>query len=487
MHLVFFLLSNSYSSDSENVAEHNLIKHHGKVPRIAMQDYLLTVMQVEPTLEGLPIELRIHILFQVQDLSSLRTLVFASPVYYQAYQLVRPELLQVLLEASYDGLVDRADAVAAVRSRGLYAIEISNRERIIALLDERRRSDEIRQLSISPAKILPDQPADVDETIQLLRLHRMASFLLEDYSRTAKRPEFIESAKWNDQILPLKLSTTEKRRFLRAFYRLQIYGNIFGPIEIPLNAEPPEKENDWSHQRGWDPSPPDTFSEEEVWRLFFATMAPWELEELCCFWLHCYTRWAAPYFEIAYSLLGRGVLFMSELPEAEIPPIRRRFFDNDDLKISQIESRESLASMGPAFLIKILREPDFLTRRNLVIANVSFWAHIFPEFWPHPNWDDTWALPLVYPADKFNFGTDVTGLRNLLDMTPLPYEKPNSAWRQRWIDAELDFPEVFVDMFSYGGRARRWDWGYVIWDDERLAQWGTPNMSEKFPGNVGGV
>ena len=36
MHLVFFLLSNSYSSDSENVAEHNLIKHHGKVPRIAM-------------------------------------------------------------------------------------------------------------------------------------------------------------------------------------------------------------------------------------------------------------------------------------------------------------------------------------------------------------------------------------------------------------------------------------------------------------------
>lgn len=42
-----------------------------------MRKYLLTAMQIEPTLEGLPMELRIHILFKIHDLSYLRSLVFA--------------------------------------------------------------------------------------------------------------------------------------------------------------------------------------------------------------------------------------------------------------------------------------------------------------------------------------------------------------------------------------------------------------------------
>lgn len=295
----------------------------------------------------------------------------------------------------------------------------------------------------------------------------------------------MESAKWNDEILPIKLSKTEKRRFLRAFYRLQIYGNLFGPIEIPLNTEPPETENDWTYKRTWDPDPP-IFSEEEVWCLFFATMAPWVVEELCCFWLHCYTRWAAPYFEIADSLLNKDVLFMNELPAAEQPPVTRRYSDNNDLKIEEDDSRECLATMGPAFLVKILREPDFMTRRNLVIANLSFWAHIFVEFWPNPDFDQLGALPLLYPAEKFNFSMDFTRLQNLLG-TLLLHEQPNLAWRQRWLGDGLYFPEVFVDMFSCAARAARWEWGYAIWDDERLIQWEAPNLNEAFPGNIGGL
>ena len=47
------------------------------------------------------------------------------------------------LQKSYDGLVDIQDAIAAIRSRGIYAVYPSNREKIIALLDVRRRSDEV--------------------------------------------------------------------------------------------------------------------------------------------------------------------------------------------------------------------------------------------------------------------------------------------------------------------------------------------------------
>lgn len=41
----------------------------------------------------------------------------------------------MLLQKPYDSLVDIQDATAAIRSKGMYAVRMSNRERIVALLD----------------------------------------------------------------------------------------------------------------------------------------------------------------------------------------------------------------------------------------------------------------------------------------------------------------------------------------------------------------
>ncbi|KAK9609075.1 hypothetical protein V6Z94_008495 [Aspergillus fumigatus] len=382
-----------------------------------------------PAFEGLPVELQISILFNIDDLDSLRSLVFASPTYHRAYQLVRQELLNVLLQSSYDGLVDIAGAIAAVRSRGLYAVKPSNRAKIIALLDSRRRSEEIRRLGLSSWPF-PDEPADVEETIQLLHLHEKATFLLDDYRRTAARPAWIELEKWKNEILPHTLSRIEQRRFLRAFYRMQIYGNIFGDIELPLGADDVEEENEWFEMWG---SQTPTFTDGEIWRLFFAPLAPWEVEEFMCFWRHCYQRWEEPYLEISKSVAA-------------------------------------YAAPG------ILREQDFRTRRDLLLANIVIHNHSFVEYWPEPSGDDG-ALPLLYPADRFDFGTDVSGLKAYLETLP-PHEQPNIAWTQRWLDAERDFPQVFEDMYSYAPYSGCWDWGYAIWDDERLIEWGAMDHLE---------
>jgi hypothetical protein len=80
-------------------------------------------------------------------------------------------------------------------------------------------------------------------------------------------------------------------------------------------------------------------------------------------------------------------------------------------------------------------------------------------------------LPLLYPADRFNFGTDFDGLKEFLN-TLQPHERPNVAWTQLWLGAGLDYPEVFVDMFCYGEPSSCWDWGFALWSDERLAEWG---------------
>ena len=142
--------------------------------------------------------------------------------------------------------------------------------------------------------------------------------------------------------------------------------------------------------------------------------------------------------------------------------------------------------MGPNLFVKIFREADFMTRRNLVFVNSTGNEHVFPEIWDSklkPRFSEG-ALPLLYPAEKFNFGTDFAGLERFLDSLP-EHERPNLLWRQRWVSNQdiLDYPEVFVDMFNYVPRHARWDWGYAFWDDERVVQWEIPNMKESFPGN----
>ncbi|PWY65693.1 hypothetical protein BO70DRAFT_346198 [Aspergillus heteromorphus CBS 117.55] len=433
-------------------------------------------MMSQATLEGLPVELHICVLFSIPDLVSVRSLILASPIYHEAYRLVRHELLKEHLRRYYDGLIEIQDAIAAVRSRGLYANTASNKPKIIALLDAWRRSDEIRRLRLSPHGILPEQPSDVNETIKLLQLHKMANFILDDYSKTANCPEWMDGDRWKNEILPLSLSITEKRRFFRAFYRLQIYGNIFGAIERAVDSEWSLEDNSWHDGDNKNKA----FSPEEAWRLLFSTMAPWEVEEFGCFWKHCFNRYNQPYSEVCENLQQFGVMFFSDIPEDQRPPDISHYDDVDDVAMNESECRETLVSKGPALLCKVLREAQPLARRDLILVNASGHRTHFYDYWPRPNFEPG-ALPLLYPADKFNFKTDRDGFKKLLETLP-PWERPNLAWERRWFRDDNQYREVFLDMFNYAPENKHWEWGYAFWDDERAIEWKAPMLDDIYPG-----
>ena len=410
---------------------------------------LLTLLKDKCLLEALPVELRILILSSISDLHSLRAIVLASPAYRQAYRPVRGELLRDILYKAYNGLVDVPDAITAVRSKGLHAYLPSNKERIISLLDDRRRSDEV-----------PDTPVSIDETIQLLDLHRIAIFLLNDHCTFAPCPGWMDQTRWKKtEILPLRLSRTEKVRWLRGFYRLQIFANIFGPIELPVHECNAGKRDDWNGK---------AFTMEEAWRVFYGTMAPWEVTELGCVSQYIQERYTEPYNEIAEHLSQYGRVTMSSLPEDVQVPIGCRQWDATDLAFRANEILPALASMGPEFFYKFITLETSLDRRNLILANGRNFLWVLPDICPSP--ED--GLPLLYPADRFNFGEDFDGLKRLLATLPQS-ERPNLLC-DRYLLCFSDMSDAFEEMFDVRLGNTLWRWGFALWGDERILKWNPP-------------
>ncbi|RAH60181.1 hypothetical protein BO85DRAFT_415284 [Aspergillus piperis CBS 112811] len=424
-----------------------------------------------PTLESIPVELHICILDTIPDIHSVWSLLRASPAYYGAFLLVKQSFLRRLLQKHHAGLVDTVDAIAAIRSKGLYASDPSNKRKIVSFLDSRPHNHRTTRPEAS-LSLLPDEPADVQETMQLIHLHNQAIFFLEDYCRTARRPGWIDEAKWEKEFLPLVLTETEKRRIFRAFYRLQIYGNIFGSIERNVDSEFTLEDNDWTDKQ-------EVFTGGEMWRLFFSHMAPWEVEEFGCLWEHCCYRFESILREVSDSLMQTGFTWFHELPKDEQPPEGCWYSDCDDFVYPE-NKRENLASKGPAFLSRVLRQKQFRDRRDLVLVNVrSIRFHFFDfGFWPRPS--ATNDLHLLYPANRFNFGTDRNGLREFLKTFP-PFQRPNIAWDRIWLREVYESPEVLFDMYEYGAENRQRRWQYAMWDDTRLTEWEIPIFEDNFP------
>lgn len=223
------------------------------------------------SLEALPLELLAHILHSIPDLETLQSAVLSCSTIYHAYLFDHHKILLKFILQQHEDHVDLAEAIAAIRSQGLYAAEPSNRARIIAILDCRQRSDDIQKLA-SVHTLSPHLPVNIEEILQLLQLRKEVNFFLQDYAANVQCPRWMDPVKWSSDILPIILSITERKRLLRAYYRLQTYHNIFGAPEYQSGDKCMKlRQNRWLDE---------DFSVEEVWRLFFFSMPLWEVEEL---------------------------------------------------------------------------------------------------------------------------------------------------------------------------------------------------------------
>ncbi|KAL3473970.1 hypothetical protein BJX99DRAFT_248556 [Aspergillus californicus] len=348
-------------------------------------------------LKSLPAELRMQIVLCLPDLQSLRALSLSSRPYHQVYCLVRPEALLNVLHNQYDGLVDITESIAAARSKKLHGSRKRDRDDIIALLDARRRSDEIRcrrKQSRDTAHTLPYKPTSFNEVLALLKLP----------DRTALCPFWMDENKWKNEVLPLEFSRTEKMRYFRAFYRLETHCNLFGAGEHHVYRPWPRSYYQWDKH----------FSREDAWRLFFGPYPPWEIEEFGRLWQHLYERNFERFHEVAQDMLQYGSDWIgSSLPEHIKALPSCSVCDCDDLSIKDHNVRESLASLGPTFLLKLLQEEDFITRRNMILANGRCYYESF---------------------------------RNLVATLPST-ERPNLAWEKIWIDTLQENEPIFEEAF----------------------------------------
>ncbi|KAJ5239651.1 hypothetical protein N7468_004270 [Penicillium chermesinum] len=408
----------------------------------------------EPSLEGLPIELKIQVLWQVSTVHDLKSLVLASPGFHRSYLLERRELLEFHVQQQYSKDLDLAEALTAVRSRGNRFYD--RQESAIALLDLWRRRDEFRELGLSSSRRM-DKAESLEEVIELLHLHKKLSFFVNDYAINTPKPPKVSPAEWKNEYLPLKLSSTERGRILRALCRLQILKNIFGKSVLC---------EDWLHcscgkfdQINWTfgqttesktslPYPESKELERFAFRLFYGAMPPWESEEMCCVNNYLMKKVKVVAEEVVHDI--RQLLkntptkyFWEILPIEERPPFNGSFEYETNLN-HVFNHFEGIAGLGPEFLYRLLKM-DRRSRRNVFVLQVRPFYGNSPFLGLNTRdmvWDDT--FPLVQPATRH----DYPGFEQLWPTLP-PIEQPSAGWRKAWVLPSYDEEGYLEDALNY--------------------------------------
>ena len=407
------------------------------------------------------------------DGDTLKSIVHASPGYHQAYLVVRQELLECLVKYQYTGFLDMAEALTAVRSKGVhFSLKVEN---VISLLDNWRRRDEIRELSGSSLNRL-DRPDGLEEIIKLLHFHKMLCFFLNDYSINAPRPSWIQPVQWENECLPLQLSLSEKCRFVRAMCRLQILKNVFGDAVYCL--EYPRCPSCGS-EKFWQLAQTDELKdikagrapwvlEQMAYRLFYGTMPPWEREEMGGVFKYLVSKVQAVSQEIIDDLrqLTKSTpceFFWDILPIEQRPPPA----SNVECEIDLVHFHQQFlgfAGLGPEFLHRILHM-DRLSRRNILCVNKrDFWSGPFIGMKMRVSWDD--RFPSVDPADRH----EAPNFEQFWATLP-PVEQPTEGWKRAWLLPHEE-GDVLEDCFDFNRMIETdWEWNYALWDERRLKQW----------------
>ncbi|KAJ5080949.1 hypothetical protein N7456_013659 [Penicillium angulare] len=431
-----------------------------------------------PTLEGLPAELHIQILFQIDDLSSLKSIVHSSPKFHQSYLIVRKKVLFSIARSIYGPHIN--DAVVAIRTRGLYIQHY--KQEAIAMLDAWRRNEEIKALNLTPS-IRTDILKNIEEVMELFHLAKILGFFLADYAKTLPRPEWIDQDKWATEMIPIELSDTEKYRLTRAFCRLQIMSNVFGHVDA-LSKETPESwvipRNEWPTLGIYEPY---LDFRQDAYLLFWGVVPLWEYDEMGCLVAYMRRKISSFYKEIRdgiHDLIERNVPkgtwgreWFETLPEEfNLPYTRLSSVEN----LEDMDSyTDCLISMGPTFVYRFLQASPLL-KRDLFLANVdsTLFEPYIGEINPfHFDWEKS---PLLYPADRFA----VPNYVEVWEKLPI-VEQPSPGWKKlQWdpedLHAAYQIPGVpIIDSVDlYSPNEFGWEWGHAIWDEGRLEQWKVP-------------
>ena len=240
--------------------------HRSRSPVITPEagDEVISNITSMATLERLPTEIQSAILLKIGDIGSLRNLIRASPRYCSTYLSQRHAILKQVLFNSIPPDV-LYDAFSAIDSIKIMTSEMQDRAARVRtfLSDYKDTRDEW-----APPELL-----DLETLYSLARLQNHVQHTTEDLCRVA-----ISSHPFpGTQIVHgEELSINERRRLYRAFYRFDIFCNLFRNWETPPDDELLSNASYRHHENEFELEPLEKSSR------FLSQFNPWEVEELAC-------------------------------------------------------------------------------------------------------------------------------------------------------------------------------------------------------------
>ncbi|KAL9109818.1 MAG: hypothetical protein Q9227_005521 [Pyrenula ochraceoflavens] len=258
-------------------------------------------------------------------------------------------------------------------------------------------------------------------------------------------------------IRELALSSIEQTRIHRAFYRYQMYCDLFS-------------ENFDYNQCAQSPR-------------MFAAFPPWEVEEIACIRKFIYDQMAVVFRDVMATVASNPPNFIITMPWEERPSSlpANTFWLEDDLMPSWFESKypggfnlrpdnflyraylESSASFGIAWLDKVLGAPSCADRLN------AFRKGFNPNE-PNKALVDTFKLTDALMTVPPRLQRNCPDIESYFHGDPDPFiedhpDRFNAAWA--WANKNK-----FQPLHQQPGTRKLCKWGYVMWDKSRLERLG---------------
>lgn len=195
-----------------------MVPQNGKanLPQVAETELGSKAPPVPSPLESLPSEIRRQIL-SILEIDNLRSLVQASPIYYHQYQLDRRLLLCQSLEVTLGSVIVEAYAVHKSSS-----MEVSNQRTAQGIDNFLTFYHPIQSEAWSSPlhKVL-----SIEEVTSMARFYCSIVQPLVGWYVTETLSDLTEKTKGSQ--VQETLSRTGKTRLMRAFYRFQLYCNVY--------------------------------------------------------------------------------------------------------------------------------------------------------------------------------------------------------------------------------------------------------------------
>jgi len=396
-------------------------------------------MSPSTSLELLPPEIQCHILEQMPDMKTLRALLHASPQYFQVYTRSKEAILsQVTCNQITDSVLPIAvDAFEQQKLREGYGVRI---ERLSFL--EGFRQESLRKsygFSLKTSKALH-------------QFHSIVEFFMSDFTRTriAIIENYLHSG--NTHLLPHEpvsivrdserafvLSHTEYIRLARAFYHLELYGDLFCREEIFYDDI-------------------DAITQST---LFLQRLTEWELEEFLCVRNYLIEKLVQYLDKVEDDFMQYFIEQKAHIIESSGPGSRwiseDWFFSWDNNGRGQEKWFEGCLTRSLP-TIKAMLTADTPEARFMAFGNTDIPRNTLSQAlnristhrsrpsskWPRTNFQE------------IEFHDEI--------------EKHNAAWA--WLMEDQSFLRFctsnIYDRFLDGLRR----WGYAIWDHERLKHLG---------------